>query len=83
MVGIVSDEISRDFREALRIGTAVGIRRYEVRNLAAGRAPMCGDAAMREAEPVLMRAARKGVLHKHAASRKVSRLSHRIAQLGQ
>jgi len=40
-------------------------------------------AAMREAEPVLMRAARKGVLHKHAASRKVSRLSHRIAQLGQ
>jgi sugar phosphate isomerase/epimerase len=49
-VGIVSDEISRDFAEAVRIGTAVGIRRYEVRNLAAGRAPMCGDAAMREAE---------------------------------
>jgi sugar phosphate isomerase/epimerase len=49
-VGIVSDEISRDFAEALRIGTAVGIRRYEIRNLAAGRAPMCGDAAMIEAK---------------------------------
>jgi sugar phosphate isomerase/epimerase len=49
-VGIVSDEISRDFAEALRIGTALGICRYEIRNLAAGRAPMCGDAAMVEAE---------------------------------
>jgi hypothetical protein len=49
-IGIVSDEISGDFAEALRIGTAVGIRRYEIRNLTAGRAPMCGDAAMAEAE---------------------------------
>jgi small subunit ribosomal protein S20 len=40
-------------------------------------------AALRQAEPVLMRAAQKGVLHKHAASRKVARLTHRIAQLGQ
>jgi L-ribulose-5-phosphate 3-epimerase len=50
--GIVSDEISRDFAQAVRIGTALGIRRYEVRNLAAGRAPMCGDAAMLEAEEI-------------------------------
>ncbi len=49
-IGIVSDEISRDFAEAIRIGTALGIGRYEIRNLAAGRAPLCGDAAMREAE---------------------------------
>jgi sugar phosphate isomerase/epimerase len=49
-IGIVSDEISRDFAEALRVGTALGIRRYEIRNLAAGRAPMCGDAAMIEVE---------------------------------
>jgi sugar phosphate isomerase/epimerase len=49
-IGVVSDEISRDFAEALRIGTALGIRRYEIRNLAAGRAPMCGDAAMLETE---------------------------------
>lgn len=51
-VGIVSDEISRDFREALRVGIPLGIRRYEIRNLAAGRAPVCGDAAMRETERI-------------------------------
>jgi small subunit ribosomal protein S20 len=39
-------------------------------------------AALKEAEPVIMRAAQKGVVHKQAASRKVSRLSHRVAQLG-
>jgi sugar phosphate isomerase/epimerase len=50
--GIVSDEISRDFREAVRTATALGIRRLEIRNLAAGRAPMCGDAAMREVEVI-------------------------------
>jgi sugar phosphate isomerase/epimerase len=49
-IGVVSDEISRDFTEALRIGTSLGIRRYEIRNLAAGRAPMCGDNAMLHAE---------------------------------
>jgi small subunit ribosomal protein S20 len=40
-------------------------------------------AALREAEPVIMRAGQKGVVHKRSASRKVSRLSHRVAQLGQ
>lgn len=39
-------------------------------------------AAMKEAEPALMRAAQKGVVHKNAASRKVSRLTRRIAKLG-
>ena len=38
-------------------------------------------AALREAEPVIMRAAQRGVVHKSAASRRVSRLSHRVAQL--
>lgn len=51
-LGIVSDEISRDFREAVRAGTSLGIRRYEVRSLAQGRAPMCGDGAMKEAEAI-------------------------------
>jgi L-ribulose-5-phosphate 3-epimerase len=50
--GIVSDEISRDFLQAVRTGVALGLRRYEVRNLAAGRAPMCGDAAMLEVERI-------------------------------
>jgi len=39
-------------------------------------------AALKEAEPLVMRAAQKGVVHKHTASRKVSRLTHRVAQLG-
>ena len=39
-------------------------------------------AAMQEAEPELMRAAHKGQVHRNAASRKVSRLVHRIAKLG-
>jgi sugar phosphate isomerase/epimerase len=49
-LGIVSDEISRDFAAALRVGMPLGLRRYEIRNLAAGRAPMCGEAAMLEVE---------------------------------
>ena len=38
--------------------------------------------ALRAAEPEIMRAAQKGVVARNAASRKVSRLSHRIAKLG-
>jgi small subunit ribosomal protein S20 len=37
--------------------------------------------AMAEAEPVLIRAAQKGIVHRNAARRKVSRLAHRIAKL--
>lgn len=39
-------------------------------------------AAFRAAEPVIMRAAQRGVVHKSNASRKVSRLAHRIAKIG-
>jgi small subunit ribosomal protein S20 len=39
-------------------------------------------AAMSEAEPALIRAAQKGIVHRNAARRKVSRLAHRIAKLG-
>lgn len=39
-------------------------------------------AAMAQAEPALMRAGRQGIVHRNAASRKVSRLAHRIAKLG-
>jgi small subunit ribosomal protein S20 len=39
-------------------------------------------AAMAEAEPVIIRAAQKDIVHRNAARRKVSRLVHRIAQLG-
>ncbi|MGA0597413.1 30S ribosomal protein S20 [Enterovirga sp. CN4-39] len=36
---------------------------------------------LRTAEPEIMRAAQKGVLHKNTASRKISRLAHRITTL--
>jgi small subunit ribosomal protein S20 len=39
--------------------------------------------ALKEAEPVIMRSAQCGVVHKNTASRKVSRLAHRIAKLAQ
>jgi small subunit ribosomal protein S20 len=39
-------------------------------------------AAMADAEPALIRAAQKGIVHRNAAQRKVSRLAHRIAKLG-
>jgi small subunit ribosomal protein S20 len=39
-------------------------------------------SAFKAAEPVIMRAAQRGVVHKNNASRKVSRLAHRIAKLG-
>lgn len=38
-------------------------------------------AALQAAEPELMRAAQKGVIHKNTASRKVARLTHRIRAL--
>jgi small subunit ribosomal protein S20 len=40
------------------------------------------SAALKAAEPVIMRAAQRGVVHKNNASRKVSRLANRVAQLG-
>jgi sugar phosphate isomerase/epimerase len=51
-LGIVSDEIARDFAVAVRVGVSLGLRRYEIRNLAAARAPMCGDRAMLEVERI-------------------------------
>jgi small subunit ribosomal protein S20 len=36
------------------------------------------EAALKAAEPDLMRGAQKGVLHKNSAARKVSRLSKRV-----
>jgi len=38
--------------------------------------------AVKAAEPVIMRAAQRGIVHKNNASRKVSRLAHRIAKIG-
>ena len=38
-------------------------------------------AAFQAAQPQIMKAASKGVLHKNTASRKVSRLAHRVEAL--
>ena len=40
------------------------------------------QAALRVAEPVLARTAQLGILHRRAASRKVSRLSKRVGAMG-
>jgi small subunit ribosomal protein S20 len=37
--------------------------------------------ALKQAEPELVRAAQRGVIHRNNASRKVSRLTHQIAKL--
>jgi small subunit ribosomal protein S20 len=39
--------------------------------------------AMKQAEPQLMRAAQRSIVHKNTASRKVSRLNAQIAKLAQ
>jgi sugar phosphate isomerase/epimerase len=51
-LGIVADEISRDFAEAVRTGVPLGLRRYEIRNLKSGRAPLCDAGELREVERI-------------------------------
>ena len=53
--GIVADEIDRSFANAVKIGTSLGIQRYEIRNLLSGRAPMCDPAELREVEAIVER----------------------------
>ena len=48
--------------------------------IAAGDAA-AAKAALRQAEPEIMRGVSKGVIHKNTGARKVSRLSHRVAKL--
>ena len=38
-------------------------------------------SALRDAEPLVARAAQKGILHKNAAARKISRLTKRVKAL--
>ena len=49
-IGIVADEIDRDFGKAVAIGRALGIERYEVRNLTTGRIPLCDPAELAAVE---------------------------------
>jgi small subunit ribosomal protein S20 len=56
------------------------VRKVEAALAAGNRA--AAAAAMAEAEPAIIRAAQKGIVHRNAARRKVSRLALRIAKLG-
>src|SRR5258707_3261266 len=49
-LGIVADEISRDFAKAIRLGKSVQLWRYELRFLKSGRAPMCDEGELHEVE---------------------------------
>jgi L-ribulose-5-phosphate 3-epimerase len=51
-LGIVADEISRDFSEAVRVGMQAGLRRYEIRFLRSGRAPLCDSSELRDVEQI-------------------------------
>ncbi|HEY2016269.1 MAG TPA: hypothetical protein VGH38_22350, partial [Bryobacteraceae bacterium] len=54
-LGIVADEISRDFAVAVRTGKELGLLRYEIRNLTSGRAPMCDQQEFLEVERIAER----------------------------
>jgi len=68
-------EINKNRRSSLRSS----VRKVE-EALAAGD-QAAAQAALALAQPELMRGAQKGVIHKNAASRKVSRLSSRVKAL--
>ena len=53
----------------------------EVENAIAAGNKQAAVEALKTAEPQLMRAARKGMVHKKSASRKISRLTQRVAKL--
>ena len=51
-LGIVADEIDRDFRAAVENGKKLGINCFEIRFLKSGRAPVCDAAELREAREI-------------------------------
>ncbi len=69
-------EINKSRRSRMR----TMVRKVEEAIAAGDRA--VAASALRAAEPEMMRAAQKGVVHANTASRKVSRLAQRIARLG-
>ena len=69
-----------EVNKARRTNLRSSVRKVEEAILNGDRA--AATAALKAAEPVIMRASQRGVVHKNNASRKVSRLAHRIAKLG-
>jgi small subunit ribosomal protein S20 len=72
--------ISRTLVNKARLSrTNTFVRKVE-EALAAGD-KTAANTALKAAEPVLMRSSQKGIVHKKAASRKVSRLAARVKAL--
>ena len=53
----------------------------KVEEAIAAKDPKVAAAALHEAEPLVARAAQKGILHKNTAARKISRLTKRVKAL--
>ena len=75
-------------RQTLRRTAVNKSRRSEMRTYVrkveeaiAAKDPTAAAEALKSAEPKLARAAQKGIVHKNAASRKISRLTKRIKAL--
>lgn len=75
-------------RQTVRRAAANKMRRSRMRSYArkVEEAIDSGDkaaaaAALKEAEPVIARTAQKGLLHRKAASRKISRLAKRVSAM--
>lgn len=68
-------EINKNRRSGMR----TYVRKVEEAITAGDHA--AATAALRAAEPQMMRASQKGVLHKKTASRKISRLNHQVGKL--
>ena len=69
-------EVNHDRRSRVR----TFVRKVEEALAAGDKA--AATAALKQAEPEIMRAASKGVIHKNTASRKVSRLFARVRHVG-
>jgi small subunit ribosomal protein S20 len=68
-----------EVNKARRSGMRGAVRKVEEAIKSGDR--KAAEAALKAAEPHMMRSAQKGVMHKKTASRKVSRLSHQVAKL--
>lgn len=70
-------------RTAINKTRRSGMRTYlrKVEEAIASGDAAAATAALAAAEPQVMRASQKGILHKKTASRKVSRLTHQVAKL--
>ena len=75
-------------RQTLRRTAVNKSRRSEMRTYVrkveeaiASKDPKAAAEALHDAEPKLARAAQKGIVHKNAASRKISRLTKRVKAL--